>query len=86
MCIDFRRVNQLSRKDSYPTPHMDTILNKLKRARYITTIDLKSAYHNIPLKKKVHVKRLHLQFQERVSGSIKGSHWDCPQRELHFKD
>ena len=49
MCIDFRKVNEVSRKDSYPTPHMDTILNKLKKARYITTIDLKSAYHNIPL-------------------------------------
>ena len=55
MCIDFRRVNEVSRKDLYPMdtniPHMDTILNKSKRARYITTIDPKSAYHNIPLKK-----------------------------------
>lgn len=30
---------------------MDTILNKLKKARYITTIDLSSAYHQIKLKK-----------------------------------
>ena len=27
----------------YPTPYMDVILNKLKRAKFITTIDLKSA-------------------------------------------
>ena len=52
MCIDFRQVNDLSKKDSYSTPHMESILNKLKRARYITTIDLKSAFHNIPLRER----------------------------------
>ena len=51
MCIDLRVVNSESKKDAYPLPYMETILNKLKRARYITTIDLSSAYHQIRLYK-----------------------------------
>ena len=50
MCIDLKAVNAISEKDAYPTPYMDVILNKLKRAKFITTIDLKSAYHQISLK------------------------------------
>lgn len=51
MCIDFRVVNSLSKKDAFPLPYMDCILNKLKNARYISTIDLSNAYHQIKLKK-----------------------------------
>ena len=50
MCIDLKAVNAISEKDAYPTPYMDVILNKLKRAKFISTIDLKSAYHQIKLK------------------------------------
>ena len=50
MCMDLKTVNAISEKDAYPTPYMDVILNKLKRAKFISTIDLKSAYHQIKLK------------------------------------
>ena len=50
MFIDLKAVNAISEKDAYPTPYMDVILNKLKRAKFISTIDLKSAYHQIKLK------------------------------------
>ena len=46
LCIDFRVVNSMSKKDSYPTPHMDTILNELKRAKYISLV-LKLLYFYI---------------------------------------
>ena len=49
LCIDFRKVNEISKKDAYPTPFMTEILDKLSVARYILTIDLNKAYHQIPL-------------------------------------
>ena len=48
-CIDFRKVNEVSKPDAYPLPNMDQILRKLQSARYISTLDLSSAYHQIPL-------------------------------------
>ena len=48
-CIDFRKLNTVSKADAYPLPYMDAILRKLKSAKYISTLDLSSAYHQIPL-------------------------------------
>jgi hypothetical protein len=48
-CIDFRKVNEVTRKDAYPLPFINVILDKLRRARYISTIDLKSGYWQVPL-------------------------------------
>jgi hypothetical protein len=48
-CIDFRKVNEVTRKDAHPLPFINVILDKLRRARYISTIDLKSGYWQVPL-------------------------------------
>ena len=49
MCIDFRDVNKVTRKDTYALPHMDSILDKLRKAKYISKIDLSWAYLHVPL-------------------------------------
>lgn len=51
-CLDFRKVNDVSKKDAYPLPHMNSILDKLRAARYISTIDLSQAYFQIPLERR----------------------------------
>ena len=48
-CLDFRKVNSITKKDAYPLPFMNTILSRLRSARYISTLDLRKAFHNIPL-------------------------------------
>lgn len=48
-CLDFRKVNGLSKKDAYPLPNMNGILDKLRSAHYISTLDLSQAYFQIPL-------------------------------------
>jgi hypothetical protein len=50
-CLDFRKVNSISKKDAYPLPNMNGILDKLRSARYISTIDLSQAYFQLPLAK-----------------------------------
>lgn len=49
LCIDFRKLNSVTIKDSYPLPYISHTLDKLKNARYLSTLDIKSAYWQIPL-------------------------------------
>lgn len=49
MCIDYRKVNAVSKGDAYPLPFMENILDELRSAKYITTIDLNLAYHQVPV-------------------------------------
>lgn len=49
LCFDGRKLNSVSKKDSYPLPYVNNILNKLRDARYLSSIDLKNAFWQIPL-------------------------------------
>ncbi|CAB0029779.1 unnamed protein product [Trichogramma brassicae] len=51
MCIDFRDLNSRTVKDAYPEANMDMILDRLRNARFISTIDLKAAFLQVPLNK-----------------------------------
>lgn len=48
-CIDFRRLNQATERDAYPLPQINFIIEKLKEARFISTLDLKQGYWQVPL-------------------------------------
>ncbi|XP_015122070.1 uncharacterized protein LOC107044636 [Diachasma alloeum] len=48
-CIDFRRVNGVTKKNRYPVANMTDILDELRQANYISTLDLSAAYWQIPL-------------------------------------
>jgi len=51
LCVDYRGLNHLSRKDRYPIPLVTDLLDAPKRARYYTKIDLRSAYHLVRIAK-----------------------------------
>ena len=46
-CIDYRPLNKVTKKNAYPLPNMDSILDKLRGAKYLSKIDLKATYHQI---------------------------------------
>ncbi|KAI5717968.1 hypothetical protein M8J77_014305 [Diaphorina citri] len=48
-CLDFRKLNNVTKKDAYPLPNMTSILDQLRSARYISKLDLTSAYWSIAL-------------------------------------
>ena len=48
-CIDYRKVNKVSIKDSYPLPLIQDIFDQLEGAKIFSTIDLKAGYWQIPM-------------------------------------
>ena len=51
-CVDFRRLNTLSKLDAYPMPRIDELIDRLGQARFISTIDLTRGYWQIPIAQK----------------------------------
>lgn len=49
LCLDSRRVNAITKKDSYPLPHINGLLSRLKDTYFISGIDLKDAFFQIKL-------------------------------------
>jgi len=43
-CIDYRKVNAVSRKDAFPIPDIQDALDSLRGARWFATLDLLSGY------------------------------------------
>ena len=50
-CVDFRKLNQITKKNSYPLPVIDDILAILGKAKYFTSLDLKSGYWQVLMNK-----------------------------------
>jgi len=48
-CMDYRRLNSITYKDSYPLPLIDSCLNVLSGSSWYSTLDLRSGYYNIPI-------------------------------------
>ncbi|GBM53790.1 Retrovirus-related Pol polyprotein from transposon opus [Araneus ventricosus] len=47
LCVDFRKLNATTIADTYPLPRMDDLLTEAKSTAYMSTLDLKSGYHQI---------------------------------------
>ena len=48
-CVDYRKVNGVSKFDAYPMPRVDKLLDRLGTARFFSTLDLTKGYWQIPL-------------------------------------
>ena len=51
LVIDYRALNKVTRKFTWPMPKVEDIFSKLNGATYFTTLDLRAGYHHIPLDK-----------------------------------
>lgn len=48
-CVDFRKLNKVTKRDAYPLPYISSILSKLGGAKYLSSLDLKSGYWQVEL-------------------------------------
>lgn len=50
MCIDYRGLNAVTKKDAYPMPRIDEILDRIGDATIFSAIDAFSGYHQVRVK------------------------------------
>ena len=48
-CIDYRKWNEVTRKDAYPLPRIDVTLDTLHGSQWFTTLDLLSGYWQVEM-------------------------------------
>ena len=48
-CVDFRRLNEVTRKDVYPLPNIQAALLRLQYANFFTGMNMQSGYHQISM-------------------------------------
>jgi hypothetical protein len=46
-CVDYRKLNDLTVKDAYPLPRIDTCLDSLEGSVWYSTFDLRSGFHQV---------------------------------------
>ena len=47
LCVDYRRLNRVTKDDCFPLPSIEEILCKLKGNVYFSSLDLKQGYYQI---------------------------------------
>lgn len=48
-CVDYRRLNEVTKKDSYPLPRMDDLFSTLAGSTWFSTMDLQSGYWQVEM-------------------------------------
>ena len=47
MCVDYRRLKDLTKKVAYPMPRIDEYLDHMRESTVFTKMDLRSGFHQI---------------------------------------
>jgi len=50
VCIDYRPLNTITKKNRYPLPRIDELQDRLLGAKYFTAIDVRDAYYRVRMK------------------------------------
>jgi transposase InsO family protein len=46
-CVDYRKLNQLTKKDQHPLPLIDETLARISQAKIFTKLDIRQAFHRL---------------------------------------
>jgi hypothetical protein len=46
-CVDYRKLNAITKKDRYPIPLVDELMDRLAGAKFFTKLDIRQGFHRI---------------------------------------
>ena len=49
ICVDYRAVNSVTKRDSFPLPNLSDAIGQFKDNKYFSSLDLLSRYHQVAL-------------------------------------
>ena len=49
VCVDYHKLNNVTKRDCYPLPRVDHLLDSLSDAQWFSTLDLRSGYWQVEL-------------------------------------
>ncbi|GJU66876.1 reverse transcriptase domain-containing protein [Tanacetum coccineum] len=100
VCIDYRKLNEATRKDHFPLPFMDQMLERLAENEYYCFLDGFSGYFQIPIDPNnqekttftAHTERLliaacllvYAMHQARFKGTVLGQRIEKHFRPIHY--
>ena len=67
-CIDFRNLNAVTVRDSFPLPRIDDLLHKVGQAAVFSKMDMQSGFHQVPMEEDA-VETTAFSLPEAVEGS-----------------
>ncbi|GFS73670.1 retrovirus-related Pol polyprotein from transposon 412 [Trichonephila clavipes] len=79
LCIDYRKLNEITVADTYPLPRMDDLLHQAKLTPFMSTLDLRAGYHQV---------KVHVEDQDKTAfvcpfDTLTIS-YECHMRKCHF--
>lgn len=77
LVIDFRKLNSITIADRYPIPEISVVLSNLGNAKYFSTIDLESGFHQI---------KIHPEDTEKTAFSINNSKYEFLRMPFGLKN
>ena len=51
-CVDYRELNKITKRDTYPLPRVDDVLDCLANAKFFSSLYLESGYHQCPVEER----------------------------------
>src|SRR5579859_1769863 len=47
ICVDYRRLNKLTKKNHYPLPQIGNVLDRIAKAKFFMKLDVRDGYHRL---------------------------------------
>ena len=67
-CVDFRNLNAVTVRDSFPLPRIDDLLHKVGQAKVFSKMDMQSGFHQVPMEETA-IETTAFSLPEPVEGS-----------------